>query len=1292
VSSILMKSSDLMYICGSRLLTDPIVFRKNVTALANSTREKLKDRKISTPDKHNIFTAYCLKLLGYGTGHRPVTDMFAFREDIDLEENIVVINDKISSKLAENRVCWLSEIASSQFVAYSNHLISLSKILKQENHNELSSIIYGLLDQRPAHKQSIPLFFFLSSDYEVESITPTRLSELLPNTWPYEDNHNRHYLESYLSKNNISSGLIDIQLGHLTNHQHPFGFSRSWTPAECAEILKPALNHLSIDQRWDVINGLDCKTDTHLTKIYPRPNKEYGHIARASTRQHRLNILEKKIKDIVVGEISKSGSIANYIENIKAQETTIETILTECLESEDFTYKTIEIFINIINKLARENKVTPIKKLNIAKQEHSPFSAHWLNSYIRSRQLRTKFTKFLSRSEQRSKTTAEYSWATIIISAVLFSGVYRFEWINYILKSGPSSIRKIKNWLYYIDIWCDDIDKKIKKEYQSPSWRWFPDPLSRSLLLHHLKNENSKTSRKIDTKKVELHIHNILSDLGFTNKDSSTSLQSLTNVLQSYWTYHFPPFICGIFNSELKTSPLPERTLARLIYKKKLSSYIDISDDKTFIEKSRRPNRPKRNLKEYLTLIKLSINATRSKNKTSPSKQLDDLKYRLIEIHENNQFPNISIALSQWLLHMIDYGGSRKSELVINTIDEYFFSIAHPLCIYIGHNDIEEYNEEEIAVIYTKAINYNNVSQHLRASQLFRFNLICSNYGLFDFSELNWREIAGKWLSKKETRVDSNIVTPEEYYQSLQLLQNSKLDTYTKSWACMALILGYRFSLRIGECHHLRVQDVQQLSDQIIIQVQRTIKGRKKSQSAIRQIPLLGNFKDIEFNVLNTHMSMIKNSPDYSIDSFIFQDTENIGELIPRQNIWELLHSVLRTVTGDPRIRYQHLRHSFITAQFSSNLPIWNHLVFSESNHSLWHSYRQDINKHLVNPATPNANTMYALSVSVGHKDFSTSLHSYIHTADDISAAYVRSTSFPEITVNELARITGHNEKTLKSRIRTKKMNKQPFSPMDVLASIQVGNEIPAYNFKLEKYPKRLNYEPKLRNLRVYDIYDILKSSGIHNTSTENIAFFKQTDAHSINKILNTAKSISDTNHFDVFNIRRPAANGWLPKKTNKLTSSIDLEKTNIISLIHNIDNLIKNPNTKSIFEAGCKSWINSINLHTTGSTLIFTTPDNLISFIKACKIFGYESTHFKYSYSDQLSESNVYHLKNILNNIGIQDIKPEKTRRLESGIDDQRLNFVKSTLNKNIPRHMPKKLFSLSQIFYVLSVFFNLR
>lgn len=1286
-----MKLNDPMHICGSRLLADSETFRKNVAALASSTREKLENIQVSIPDKHNIYTSYCLKLMGYGSGHRPVTDMFAFREDLDLEENIVVINDKVSSKLTENRVCWLSEMANSQFVAYAHHLTSLAKILKQEHFDELSSIIFGLLDQTPAHKQSIPLFFFLSNDYEVESITPTRLSEILTNIWPYEDNHNRHYLESYLFNKDISSGLIDIQLGHLTDHQHPFGFSKSWTPAECSEILKPALNELSIDQGWTVISGLDCEADTHLTKFHPKPQKEYGYIARATDRKNRLNRLEKQIKDIVVGEITKSGGVKCYVENIKAQESSIETILTECLESEDFTQKTIEIFIDIINKLSREHNVETIKKLNIAKEEQSPFDNHWLGSYVISRQLRDQFVKYLSSDAQRQNTSPEYSWATIVISAVLFSGVYRLEWINYILQSGPLSIRKIKNWLYYMDVWCDEIDPEIKAEYQSPSWRWYPDPFSRSLLLRALKNYDQKSLKNIDSSKVELYIHSILNDLGFKTESISNPLESLTNLLRNYWIYHFPPFLRGIFNSELKTSPLPERTLARLAYGKKLSAIINKKSDKTFIENKRIDNRPTRNLKEYISLIKSCINTSKEKNINFPSKQLNDLKYRLIETHQSNQFPSICTALSQWLLDLIIHGGSRKSQLTIGTIDEYFFSIAYPLCTYIGHNDIVDFNEEEISVIYKKTINYKNSSQHLRASQVFRFNLICSDYGLIDFNGLSWSEIAGKWLTKRETRVDSNIVTPEEYYQSLQLIQNSKLDSYTKSWASMALILGYRFSLRIGECHHLRSQDIQQLNDQVIIQVQKTIKGGKKSPAAIRQIPLLGHFEEIEAMVFNTHMNTIQNAPDFSINSFIFQDPEDRKELLPRQHIWELLHNVLRTVTGDPRIRYQHLRHSFITEHFSSNLPIHDHLIFSMSNHKLWHDYTKSINRNLINPATSNSNILYALSVSVGHKDFSTTLHSYIHTADDISAAYVRNAPFPVISVNELSRITGHSEKTLKSRIRTKKLNKKPFSPMDVLASIQVGDEIPAYDFKLEKYPKRLKYEPKQRSLNVYDIYDILKSFGVQNTSIENIALFKQTETHSISEILNTAKRIADKSQFDVFNIRRPTKNGWLPQETNKLTRSIDLEKTNIISLIHNIKSLISSPKIKPIFEAGCKIWINSINIHTTGSTLIFTTPDHLINFIKACEIFGYESTHFKFSYSDQLNMTNITYLKNILNTIGITNIKPEKTRRLESGLDDQRLNFVKSTLNKNIPSHLPKKLISLSQIFFVISVFLKI-
>jgi len=1286
-----MRNKNLNYICGSRLDTDTIELATNISNLASHVYEILHDETASIARKHNSFTSYCLKMFAYSTGHRPVTDMFAFREDIDLVENIIVINDKISSCATENRVCWFSTLANKQIRAYLKHLKSLATLLHTE-HNKVdtANTIYGLTDPVAANKQSIPLFFFLSDDFNIVSVTPSLLLEEIKSAWTYTvNNHNRHCLESYLDRYGISSSLIDLQTGHQKNQNHLLGTTTSWTAAECASILKPALDSLTESQGWTIIDGLCYKADISLEKTYLKPKCEFGHIRRKTIRQENLLKLENKINDIVIGEVSKNGGIESYIQNIKSQEKSIETILAECTESENLSQNTIEIFIKIINKKAKDHGIKTIKSLNVLPIESTPFHDNWLHKYITTRNLRNNFIQYLKTHSNHSKHNIEHDWAAVIVSAILFSGLFKYEWINYILESSPRSLKKIKKWIYYIDVWIDEPNSDLKKEYQSPNWRWYPDPLSRHLIRRCLKKNKSAIKRKIEADKVNQAITNILCVIGCHKDNRRNSLKHLCDISEAYWTYHFPSYIRSVFQSKSETRPLPERTLARLCYQKRLSVNIPVKDEKLYIGEYNDTSRPDRNLKEYLTIIKVCINAAKSKNKTSKSRQLSDLKSRILTAHESSAFPDISILLGQWLLHTIEHGGTRGKPLELKTIDNYFFSVAKPLLIYVGYNKLEEFDEEIVSDMYTKIVNYNDTDQSTRASQLFRFNLICSEYGLIDFNELDWGAIAGKWLSKKETRIDSNIVTPEEYYQSLDLIAKSKLDDHTKSWASIFLILGYRFGLRIGEAHHIRWQDIQRLDEHVIIQVQRTIQGRKKTPAAIRQVPLMGIFSKHEYDLFDYHLDQIKKTSEFTIKSHIFK-AHNNNELLPRHIVWSVVHSVLRTITGDSRIRFHHLRHSFSTGQFLSNLKDNAYLVGRESENPLWTSYEESINCNLINPRTSHAYMMSALSCSIGHTKFSTTLHSYVHLLDDIVSGYARRAPFPDINVSELSAITNYKESTLKSRIRTKKLNKHDFSAMDVLATIQIGEEIPAYHFELEKFPKTLKYEIKKRSLKVSDIYETLISAGIDNCPPNNIAYMKCLDEDTVTDIISIAKEIERNTKFHGFGLSTEKYDSWFTETSTGKKASINNEKTTIKNLLPHLDSLLSEPLNYEILKTGVASWGNSIRYHSSGNALVFSSPNELSNFLDASYLFGYKSTHYNFSYSNSLSKTNEMHLLSKLNQAGIQHAIPKKERRLENGTDEQRLNFVKSTLNNTPPSNLPKKLASLNQIFFILFVYFE--
>ena len=90
--------------CGSRLYIDQNVFKHEIANLVARTKSIITDGRRPIHERHNAYTDYTITLMNYSSGHRPVTDPMAFREDVDLDSGLVMINDKASSPLTERRV------------------------------------------------------------------------------------------------------------------------------------------------------------------------------------------------------------------------------------------------------------------------------------------------------------------------------------------------------------------------------------------------------------------------------------------------------------------------------------------------------------------------------------------------------------------------------------------------------------------------------------------------------------------------------------------------------------------------------------------------------------------------------------------------------------------------------------------------------------------------------------------------------------------------------------------------------------------------------------------------------------------------------------------------------------------------------------------------------------------------------------------------------------------------------------------------------------------------------------
>lgn len=1124
------------------------------------------------------------------------------------------------------------------------------------------------------------------------SITKSETKKLLKNIWPFEENHNRHLFETYMNQIGMHRILSDLQLGHQQIHDHLLGQNTSWTANECAIILKSKINEKDNHEKWPLIKGpvnlfVDDKKIKKITPTAEITNKKFGYLSRKENRDDKLRKLELEIEEIVTGEVSNVSSLSEYVSSTNLQFKSVEKILSECKPSRDFPKQSILIFIDILNKKIKDsldiNKINPVY---LVKEESSPFNKGWLEKYTLGRKSRNDFLSYLkSRILDNKYPEQELLWAEIVASSVINGGMINVEWTKYLLTCKPSSVEKIKNWIYFVDIWTTPTVEPSNNH--SPSWRWQPDSLTRNLVQQLLKNKTDSPLATFSTDKALKCFTHVISSLEFKGK----TVNSLCERMDKYWMYHYPSYISDIFHSKNKTSILPKNVYVRLSYGTRLPIKIlsSVKEDKNkkYLSEIEREN--KNNITEYIVLMRNLINRADKSNKRMPKVQLENLSLSIIELLEDYSFPPIAYALSQWLLHMTQEGTIRLDVPTISTVKQYFFSIAQPLSILIGSEDIGKLSEENITDVYFNVIEHSGEQKERKARQLFRFNEIINEYGIAEFDDLNWEYIAGKYLSDKEKHVNSNIVTPEEYTQALTIIANSSIDDNKKLWLGLFLIIGYRFGLRVSEIHHLRLQDIQRLKSHIIIQVQTTIEGRKKSHSSVRQVPLLGELSKLEIDFFDKYIGRITKTDNCSAERPLFLDPANQNELISREIIWNEIHGVLRHVIGDPRIRFHHLRHSYLTGQFMGALRMKALKLPIEMNDNLWFSLDNTIKDTLIEDNTHNAYLISALSSSAGHSRVSTSVHSYIHLVDELAIGYADKALLPEISLSDIGIITGHKLETIKNRMRKYKFKHGKYSAQDFLRTIRIGKEIPSYPYKYNKWPKRYNFDTKQREISLKDIYKVVNNAGINNHSIESIAYDINIPLTQVKVILDIAKHIANKTNFNYFNITNKES--WIKSsQSNYEDSKYRHEYIRLNRLIIKTNKILSSGISHEITSLS-KAWMASVRTQNKINVLILEDDGDLINFIEGCKVLGYDAKNFRASHSKRTEETVAKRMASLLTDINIKDVDTEKLRPLDKGDGDQRYNFIKiviSKKSKNKPKQNPLNLLSLSKVLFILSVY----
>lgn len=217
---------------------------------------------------------------------------------------------------------------------------------------------------------------------------------------------------------------------------------------------------------------------------------------------------------------------------------------------------------------------------------------------------------------------------------------------------------------------------------------------------------------------------------------------------------------------------------------------------------------------------------------------------------------------------------------------------------------------------------------------------------------------------------DANCLTEQEYglVASHLAIQSSALGRI-RYWI---FVLGFRAGLRIGEALSIQLDDVlfhEELKDtEVILLIRSNVYASTKSHDSRRQLPLHHLLASSEIAPFKAFVMNRHEIARHGRVMLFGEGGESVAPL--RDDIVQAeVHDAMRRITGDPNLRFHHLRHSlanYLLLSFHGVAVPWA----APSHHvDLWEEVADG----------PSRSGLYFIAQVMGHASPDVTLRSYLH-------------------------------------------------------------------------------------------------------------------------------------------------------------------------------------------------------------------------------------------------------------------------------------------------------------------------
>lgn len=900
----------------------PVYVEKFVDSLKNRINEAFESGNIF--QLHNAYTDYSITLLYVATGHRSVTDPFAYLSQLDTENGLVLINDKVVAEDLAWRLVALPPIACTQIENYKIHLDKLaSHLLKYPECKELAARVANI---HADMQQTLPLFFYLDETNKGEwiSVSPGSIKTRIEDIWPLPTGFFRHLTATELLKQSGRADWVDIQLGHHDGIAHPFGPESSRSPMSELSQIAQSLNSALLNIGWEPIK-LPSKRAHIKRKFRNHPKTSdllFGHRKRfemrAQARGKSAAIVRTAFSDW------QSNRQDNSIEESDVQQL-LDGITNKANEEGLSANKCLRIFYRLIRQPKYSALLRKLTKYRyMVEPSASPFNERSIEKYKFAQSVPTRFLHYLNEKGKNSGLPAQAErLAEIAFSAALFGRLCDLSKLQNLPEIVSTSSYQFDGELCLEFPMLDKRDREKREDKDTPISRWIADEVSMNLLLRYWEEYGPGVVANISRSQFNESIKQLAMNLGMS---SAFSLKQLAKLAQSIALIELPGCLRNMASGIYKTYSMPTAQYVRVKANKCLvkAESAEQIDNMSALAPSAVPGSSGASqtsvlkLKKAVTAIYQRISAQTPKGNKAYSKKNKGLLAQALKnlLEDPKQYTQLSIAAIEYAIHLCENGTIFKSKLKYSTAKAYIETTLRILKHFESEQpapllDMSEAEYEEMYLDILAA--QTSKDRAYIARRIVDFHLF-----LEEHYRIEHVEFGGIWAYSNFYSIASgthaNVITEDDYFAYLNAtLGSQRLSQLEQLQLSMMLILGYRFGLRFSEARHLLFRNLQYCNGMVTVIITNTVHGETKTEAGVRVVNTKQRLTDIECSVIEKLISLL--DPLYAEDNLLglMDDMTGRRNLRNRFKTSEYIHAQLRHCTGDSTVKNHTTRHSWVT-------------------------------------------------------------------------------------------------------------------------------------------------------------------------------------------------------------------------------------------------------------------------------------------------------------------------------------------------------------------------------------------